>query len=146
MSQNKNTIDILQEIALINVYSDTSTYEYFYRKNCRDYSRMFFTSLPEVYKIPFHEILLNLYETNFEDILSGENGKEELNNMAIKVLDPVFDKRAEADLEAFVKKFAQKKDPQKETKKVFNEPPPPEVSNNNSDGLDSLVSGIGQED
>ena len=40
---SKSTIAILQEIALGNIFDEEMSYEYYQRKMCRTYSKMFFT-------------------------------------------------------------------------------------------------------
>lgn len=149
---NKSPIAILQEIALGNVFDEEMPYDYYQRKMCRTYSKMFFTSLPEVEKMPFHDVLTHIYENRFEEIKEAEDGETDIKEMVARTLDPEYDKHKEEELLDFMKKVQQKATAQvaaKEFKKTFNEPPPPEVKkpiSMNPDGLDDLVTGIGTEE
>ena len=65
---SKSTIAILQEIALGNIFDEEMSYEYYQRKMCRTYSKMFFTPLPEVEKMPFHYDMTQIYENRLEEV------------------------------------------------------------------------------
>lgn len=94
----------IQNNALAEVLSQSPTLEYFYRRTCRQYSQKFNTPLPQVYKLPFDEILRDMTESRYEDILYSEDGEEELIEIAEKVVDPTLESKEEQENEEFLRK------------------------------------------
>lgn len=94
----------IQNTALAEVLSDSPTLAYFYRRTCRQYSERFNTPLPQVYSLPFDEVLRDIVEHRYEGILAEEDGQEDLLEMAQKIVDPDFEEQEEQENEDFVRK------------------------------------------
>ena len=95
----------IQDIALAEVLSENPSFAYFYRRTCRQYSEKFNISLSQVYGIPFDEVLRDIVESRYEDILAQEDGEDDLIEIANKVLDPDFEAKEEAENEEAAKRM-----------------------------------------
>jgi hypothetical protein len=94
----------LQRLALSEVLSENPSFQYFYRRTCRQYSELFHTPLPQVYDLPFDEVLTNVSEHRLESQLQSEDGEDDLLLQAHKIVDPTFEQEEEEDAEEFYKK------------------------------------------
>lgn len=157
----------IQDCALAEVLSDSPSFEYFYRRTCRQYSEKFNTPLPQVYTLPFNDVLRDVVESRYESILAQEDGDEDLLEIAQRIVDPNFEAKEEAENEAAAQKIVEeenlkkarqmakelslnptkpqplKQEPPSPTstrnnKRVFDDEIPPEAFESDLSGLDDL--------
>jgi hypothetical protein len=94
----------IQNAALADVMSENPPFDYFYRKVCRQYSEKFNTPLPQVYLLPFNEVLRDVTEARYEQILQSEDGEEDMLEMAQRAINPNYEAEEEQENEDFAKK------------------------------------------
>ena len=94
----------IQNIALAEVLSETPSLDFFYRRTCRQYSQKFSTPLPQVYSIPFDEVLREVSEVSYEATLMEDEGEDDLLFTAMKVVNPELEEDEEEDNEEFLRK------------------------------------------
>lgn len=94
----------VQNVALAEVLAESPSFPYFYRKTCRQYSEKFNTPLPQVYSMPFDEVLRDVTEYRYEALLQSEDGEEDLIDIANRIIDPQYEEREERENEEFAKK------------------------------------------
>ncbi len=95
----------IQDSALAEVLADNPSFEYFYRRTCRQYSEKFNTPLPQVYSLSFDDVLRDVVESRYEAILAQEDGDEDLLEIAQKIVDPNYEAKEEAENEAAAKRL-----------------------------------------
>ena len=153
-------IKLLHDIALANVANPDAAY--FYRSVCRWYSKTFNTPLTVVETLAPEHVLINYFESIFEDA-DEDKMWEEMN----RAVDPDFDNNEEEEVQDFIKlieaeeknKTASKAVNSKQSlgkepgvtprivtkSKTFQEERPPEDIGDGLDGLDDIAKGFDNE-
>ena len=103
-------ISALVTQALANVMSDQTSMEYYERRLRRNFSETFHTSFLDTYKIPFDEILLNVFEHRFEQMKVSpiEEQEDQLWHEVNVAVNPNYDVDKEKENEDFARKIAER--------------------------------------